>query len=247
MKIRRSLNIYLTSSLIISLVLSCVTPRKYDRALNEIARLRVDSTVLVNKVFDERYQRTDTLLEIQADLRKKAAKLDSISMWIRQRANYLDQLENNLGKELNDLVGGYLDTRQEDGNIYLTLDNKILFNTGSDDISGSGKAILKRLGNALNETDNEILVVGHTDNQPYVGEQMDNWDLSTMRALSVTRTLIGAGVSPDQLIAAGRASFNPVTGNNTDVGRLLNRRVEIIIHPNLYKIESYFKEVLPEL
>ena len=127
--------------------------------------------------------------------------------------------------------------RIEDNRTLIT--NDLLFRVGSFQLTDQGKQILKDIWNVLqNYPDREILIVGHTDNQPIAKEHVDvyrsNWDLSTWRALAVLHFLRYQTEAPEErLRVMGAGEFQPVADNSTPEGRSQNRRVEIIIGPRL--------------
>jgi chemotaxis protein MotB len=127
----------------------------------------------------------------------------------------------------------------KDGNVYVSLEEKLLFKSGSDVVDPKGKEALKSLAIVLNNT-NDITVVieGHTDNIPIKTNLFkDNWDLSTARATSIVRILtIDNGFDPSRITASGRGQFHPVKTNETDDGRSGNRRTDIILSPDLKEI-----------
>ena len=121
--------------------------------------------------------------------------------------------------------------------MYISLEEDLLFASGKYEVNSGGEAALQKLASALeSQKDIEILVEGHTDSIPFKGKGLlaDNWDLSVMRATSVVKVLTNnSSLDPLQLTAAGRAEFSPITSNKTREGRSANRRIEMILSPNL--------------
>lgn len=118
----------------------------------------------------------------------------------------------------------------------LKIMEKILFDSGSDKISNSGKELLDRLSAVLKDVKNrEIRVEGHTDNKPIGPNLIDkfptNWDLSTSRASQVVKYLSKGGVDPNVMSASGYSKYHPVSSNDTKEGREQNRRIEVILYP----------------
>ena len=89
-----------------------------------------------------------------------------------------------------------------------------------------------------------MLIEGHTDNVPYPskGAVLDNWDLSTKRATAIVRILMNNNVNPEQITAAGRSKYIPVSSNSSVAGKAKNRRIEIILAPNLDAINNLLEE-----
>ncbi|OUS02895.1 cell envelope biogenesis protein OmpA [Flavobacteriales bacterium 33_180_T64] len=123
--------------------------------------------------------------------------------------------------------------------VMISISDKMLFNSGSYKISSKADAILQKIANVINAEESlDVMIEGHTDNQlmKSSSEIKDNWDLSVLRATSVVKKLQNDySVSPEQLIAAGRSFYQPLTDNNTAVNRSKNRRTRIVILPNIDK------------
>ena len=120
------------------------------------------------------------------------------------------------------------------GQLTVNLMDKILFASGKAEIKTDGKRVLDKIAKTfLNRfPDREIRVEGHTDNVPFRGSVLNNWDLSTQRAISAVRYLqTRAGVDPARLAAVGYAYYRPIDTNKTSKGRSRNRRIEIIVMP----------------
>jgi chemotaxis protein MotB len=111
------------------------------------------------------------------------------------------------------------------------MSQNLLFSSGSEDIDWRGKQALMQVAEALKtNTDFEVVVEGHTDSD---GTAARNWDLSVLRATSIVKELTKYGVEPARIVAAGRGFYAPVAPNNTQQGKALNRRSEIILTPKL--------------
>jgi chemotaxis protein MotB len=126
-----------------------------------------------------------------------------------------------------------LTVREEDGKVYVSMEAKLLFASGSTVVDPNGKKALIDLANAIeNEVDMEIIVEGHTDTDKFSSSTYpkDNWDLSVLRATEVIKILTAnSNIKPAMLSAAGRSEYHPV--NAADKAK--NRRIEIILQPNL--------------
>lgn len=129
--------------------------------------------------------------------------------------------------------------------VYISISDKLLFSSGSSDISNKAKKLLGKVAKIIeNKPNMEVMVEGYTDNIPISSPTIqDNWDLSTMRATSVIRVLQNDfGIDPQRLIAAGRSEYLPLASNDTAEGRSTNRRTRIVILP---KLDQFF-ELLEE-
>ncbi|WP_047546204.1 flagellar motor protein MotB [Psychroserpens sp. Hel_I_66] len=123
--------------------------------------------------------------------------------------------------------------------VMISISDKMLFNSGSYKISNKANDILQKIANVINSEESlDVMVEGHTDNKLMKNNAAvkDNWDLSVLRATSVVRKLQDEyNVAPEQLIAAGRSFYKPLTDNDTSDNRSKNRRTRIVILPNIDK------------
>ena len=130
-----------------------------------------------------------------------------------------------------------LTVKVKNGKVYVSLAEQLLFGSGSIEVDQKGVGALQQLAKALkDQRDINIMVEGHTDNVPISKKSaymQDNWDLSVMRATSITKILVKGGVAPKQIVAAGKGEFSPLMSNDTPQNKQKNRRTEIIITPDL--------------
>ena len=130
---------------------------------------------------------------------------------------------------INDLKGKVI-FLEENNQVRLAMSDQLLFLPGDATLSRSGELVLNELAVMLNVHPSKILVEGHTDNNDISTPRFQsNWELSSARASSVTRHLIGMGISPSRLSAIGYADTQPIRANNTRQGRKVNRRVELVL------------------
>ena len=164
----------------------------------------------------------------------RVAELENI---INRKDSMVTSLKKSISKALIGLEGEGLTIEQRNGKVYISLEEDLLFASGKYVVNSGGIIALNKLATALsNQTDFAILVEGHTDDIPLSGKGMvkDNWDLSVMRATNVVKVLTkNPSLNPLQLTAAGRAEFVPISSNDTKEGRSSNRRIEMILSPNL--------------
>ncbi|QNJ99167.1 OmpA/MotB family protein [Constantimarinum furrinae] len=134
----------------------------------------------------------------------------------------------------------------EKGVVYISLSDKVIFKSGSYQISSRAKEILGKVATVINGKPNfEAMVEGHTDNVPYSnGLLLDNWDLSVKRATAIVRELQNLGVSPSRLVAAGRADYVPLVPNDSAENRSINRRTRILVLP---KIDQFYDMIEKEM
>ena len=136
----------------------------------------------------------------------------------------------------------------EKGVVFIQISDKLLFKSGSYDVTDKAKAVLAKVAKVVNDKpDFECMVEGNTDSVPYVGNGilLDNWDLSVKRSTSIIRVLSNdLKVNPAQLIAAGRSSYIPLVANDTPENRAKNRRTRIVVLP---KIDQFYEMVEKEM
>lgn len=130
---------------------------------------------------------------------------------------------------------GQLKVIIREGRMLIALANDVLFDSGKTEIKPDGQVALGQVAQVLASiADRKFLVAGHTDNVPIKTSRFpSNWELSTARAVEVTRFLVKNGMKPEVLTAAGHAEFDPIAKNDAPEGRAQNRRIEIVLEPNL--------------
>lgn len=140
-----------------------------------------------------------------------------------------------------------IEVNVEKGVVYISLSDKVIFKSGSYQISNRATEILTKVAKVINgKPDFEAMVEGHTDNVPYGkrGELLDNWDLSVKRATAIVRELQNLGVAPSRLVAAGRSEYVPLVPNTTAENRATNRRTRILVLP---KIDQFYDMIEKEM
>ena len=137
------------------------------------------------------------------------------------------------------ISSGKIKVSVRDGRMLVDLPSSVLFATGSAELQDAGKPTLAEVASVLKQfPTRQFLVAGHTDTVPIVKTVAfkDNWDLSAARALTVTRFLVEKGLRPRALAAAGYGEWDPVGNNKTEPGRQQNRRIEIVLLPNIAEL-----------
>lgn len=180
------------------------------------------------------------LTNLQKELNQRAAQIEELQQLIKKKETEMEQLKNAISNALLNFEGKGLTVEYKNGKIYVSMENKLLFNSGSWAVGTEGKKAVEQLASVLSENkDINVLIEGHTDNVPYTGTTIiDNWDLSVKRATAIVRILESKGVNPTQITAAGRSEYIPVATNETTEGKAKNRRIEIILTPNLDEISK---------
>jgi chemotaxis protein MotB len=170
-----------------------------------------------------------------AELEKQLEELEQSKLLAQKRmAMFQGLLEQFSGL----IQAGKLSVAIKDGKMVLEMPGDILFPSGSAVLSPEGKTVLAEVASVLrNIPGREFMISGHTDSDPITGGPYDdNWELSTERALGVVRFLEDKGVPPSNLSAAGYSKYKPEASNDSDPGKAQNRRVEIVIMPNLSEL-----------
>jgi chemotaxis protein MotB len=184
--------------------------------------------------------RDSSLAEMQKDLVVREQKVVDLQKRLAARDSALNRLKTRLNDALLGFTSSGLSITIDNGRVYVSLSNQLLFSTGRTDIDKRGKEALKELASVLNQqTDISILVEGHTDNQAVknLGAIKDNWDLSVLRATEVIRFLTIEGkMDPQRITASGRSEYNPIDSASTPDALAKNRRTEIILIPRLSEL-----------
>lgn len=205
----------------------------------------------LQKTQEDLQNQEDALRALEGSLLKKEEKLKQLTADLEAREKRVKELEDMINKKderlaaikkkLKDALLGFenngLTIEQKNGKVYVSLDESLLFASGSYTVGTRGVDALKKLAKVLEtNTDINIVVEGHTDNVPLKskGDIEDNWDLSVKRATSVVKIMTkNSKVDPKRLTAAGRSEYLPLDLSNTPEGRKKNRRIEVILTPKL--------------
>jgi len=187
------------------------------------------------------------LEKLQKDLASRSKRIDELEGLIAAKDAKMNALKTAVSNALTNFEGKGLTVVQRNGKVYVSMENKLLFSSGSWAVNAEGKKAVQQLGAVLAlNPDIAVLIEGHTDNVPYggTGQLTDNWDLSTKRATSIVQILReNSGIDPFNLTAAGRGEYAPVTTNTTAEGKAKNRRIEVILTPKLDEINQLLNEM----
>jgi chemotaxis protein MotB len=237
---------------------SCVAKRKYVSARARATQLQNDNMALNTRITgledsvnhlhkrigamgnenentaNQLYKAENELNMTKEQIAAQRARLQQLQAFITQQ----QQATENLRKKIADALAGFnsseLTVTMKNGRVYISMQESLLFPSGSAVVNPKGKEALAKVASVLNtNTDVNIDIEGHTDNVPiHTKAYPDNWALSTGRANSIAHVLIDEyAVSPVKLIASGRSQYVPVATNETAEGRAQNRRTEIILEP----------------
>ncbi|MVN92545.1 OmpA/MotB family protein [Mucilaginibacter aquatilis] len=206
----------------------------------ELSELQVTYNELNAKhvLLNKNYSANSTKInQLSGDLQKREARLREVEDILRKRDEATNALKNKLQQALLGFQQSGLTVDIRNGKVYVSLTDKLLFPSGSIVIDEKGKQALKQLAGVLNkETDINLSIEGHTDNQRVVnlGQIKDNWDLSVLRATSVSRYLTEIEkIDATRITATGKGEFQPIDKANTPEARSRNRRIEIVLTPRL--------------
>ncbi len=183
--------------------------------------------------------------KLAEDLKKREARLTEVEDILRKRDEATQALKDKLQKALLGFQQSGLTVEVKNGKVYVSLTDKLLFDTGSIIIDDKGQQALKELAKVLKtQPEINISVEGHTDNQRVnnLGQIKDNWDLSVLRATSVVRYLTDVEkIENSRVTATGKGQFQPVAEGATPEVRSRNRRIEIVLSPKLDELYQLIK------
>lgn len=257
---------YILASLIF--LTSCVSQKKYQASLtreqelnaknaelgnsitdlkNQIASLQTDNAKLVKQIDDAMKQASN--YSGQVNMTQKQLEAEQKRLWdLRKLLDQQKQAVENLRKKMADALVGFnsneLQVFVKNGRVYVSLQESLLFPSGSAMVNPKGKEALGTLAQVLNvNPDINVVVEGHTDSIPIHGKFQDNWALSTARATAIARILIDTyHVDPTRITASGKSKYDPVDTNDTPEGRQRNRRTEIILAPKLDELMQLIQQ-----
>ncbi len=230
--------------------------KNYDAALNGSDS---ETRNLLSKLENSQKslnQREEELNDLSEDLEKEKAeiallrkeldernkKLVELEKLIAAKDAQVDEIRQKVSKALIGFEGQGLTVTKKNGKVYVSLEEKLLFPSGSTELNERGKSAIIKLGKVLEvNEDIQITIEGHTDDVPVIpgSKFIDNWDLSVQRANVIIRILLAnSDIDPKRLTAAGRGPYVPVDPRKTEDARQKNRRTEIILTPDLDEIFS---------
>lgn len=196
-------------------------------------------------------KRADELAKLLEGTSGEKAKLDKLLAATSQQLEELNKQKaaaearaatyKKLTQQLRSMIDtGKLSVKIRKGRMLISLPNDVLFESGSAQLKKAGQDAVAQVAEALASfTDRQFLVAGHTDDKPIRSARFpSNWELSTARAVDVTRFLVAKGMKPESLGAVGYGEFDPVAPNDNDEHRGQNRRIEIQLQPNLSELPA---------
>lgn len=177
------------------------------------------------------------LAEKESLLNTQAARLAELQSILDKKDQQINELREKVSKALLGFQDKGLSIQMKNGKVYVSMDEKLLFASGSWTVSPQGREAIHELADVMAQNpDIRIMVEGHTDDVPLrgKGDIKDNWDLSAKRATSIVRLLLeNKVINPARVSACGRSEYVPLVPNETAENRAKNRRTEIILAPDL--------------
>lgn len=235
------------SWLLLSLIVltSCVSKKKYQAATTEAQNAKMANDSLTRRLNELQSQLNDAvssnkLLAEERDRYQKegeAAKNDlkQLQGTVDEYVDAMEEVRRKVADKMADYADRGAEVQYKNGMVYVNLQDELLFRKGSNRVGKDGETALGTLASVLNEHPNlKIMVIGHTDDR--AGRGGDSWTASTERANGVVRMLKDNKIDPARLTSAGQGQYNPIGDNSTAEGRAANRRTEIILAPEAFKL-----------
>lgn len=191
----------------------------------------------------------ERLNSLKKELDGKSSRVAELEGKLAAQDKNLRNLKESLSKALFEFEGKGLTVEQKNGKVYVSMENKLLFPSGSWTVSNEGKNAVEQLAEVLAKNpDIAILIEGHTDNDKIMGNLgggiTNNWDLSTKRATAIVNIIEQTnGIDKKNLTAAGRSEFAPIASNSSATGKAKNRRIEVILTPKLDEISKLLNDL----
>ncbi|CAM4126611.1 OmpA family protein [Flavobacterium antarcticum] len=190
----------------------------------------------------------ERLNKLMADFQERSNRVAELEGVISAQGESLKKLKATLSKALNAFEGKGLTVEQKNGKVYVSMENKLLFQTGSWTVGSEGRKAVVEVGKVLGQNPEiTVLIEGHTDNDKFagaMGQIENNWDLSTKRATAIVNILSeNKAINKQSLTAAGRGEYAPLASNETAEGKAKNRRIEIILTPKLDEISKMLNDL----
>lgn len=213
-----------------------------------IAELRRDKDELIQSSKDLTVltkQGATNLEKSLESLREKDLKINRLQDALNKKDSVTLALVTSLKKEVG-LDDPDIEVNVEKGVVFISLSDKMLFKSGSYEVTSRAREILDKVATVINsKPEFEALIESHTDTVPYQkGVLLDNWDLSVKRSTSIVRILEEHGIAPNRMMAAGRSEYVPLVPNDTAENRAINRRTKIYVIP---KIDQFYEMIENEL
>lgn len=205
---------------------------------SKVADLEKEKAEIQKAMLDLSSSSQTTIANSKMTITEQAKRLKNLQTLIQSQNDIVYKLKKTMADALINFKPDELGVSVKDGKLYVSLQEKLLFKSGSAVVDPKGKEALQSLAAVLSTTqDISMTIEGHTDNVPIKGKYEDNWSLSTERATAIVRILTkDYKMDARNIIASGRGDFYPIADNTTPEGKAKNRRTEIILSPNLSEL-----------
>ena len=215
---------------------------------DQIKNLKNQNSALLNNVGNLATlssKEAENLEKSLESIKEKDLQIKTMNEALNKKDSVTLALVTSLKGALGNLADEDIEVNVEKGVVYVSISDKLLFKSGSYNVSTRAKEVLGKVAKVVNDKpDIEFLVEGHTDNVPIKNKVLlDNWDLSVKRATSVVRVLQNDfKVDPKRMTAAGRSYYIPIANNSTAENRARNRRTRIVVLPKLDQFYNMIEE-----
>lgn len=228
--------------------------KSYD-ALEENSSGALSDNLALNRTLLEKLEAKEKALAkeearlklVEEKLRNRSKRVEELEAIIAAKDAKMRALKDAISAALTNFEGNGLTIEQRDGKVYVSMENKLLFDSGSWAVNARGREAVVALGKVLAENKEiAVLIEGHTDNVPYGGNGhiKNNWDLSTKRATAIVAILTeNRNIPKDNLTAAGRGEYAPIAPNSSADGKAKNRRIEVVLTPKLDEINKLLNDI----
>ncbi|MDT8307983.1 MAG: OmpA family protein [Bacteroidales bacterium] len=215
---------------------------KKEDVLNKMELELLSMKSELEKLEEQLKAKEQNLTIAAEELKQKEKRVYELQKVLTEKDSIVNALKNKVSAALYSFSDKGLSVEERNGKVYVSMENKLLFSSGSSKVGSEGEKALIELAKLLEQNkDINVLVEGHTDDVPYTGSGQikDNWDLSVLRATAIVRILVdNSDIDPKRLTAAGRSKYIPVAEGTSAEARAKNRRTEIILTP---KLDELFK------
>ena len=221
--------------------------QKLEQMESSLDLLKLNSETALQERITENEALLEKIAERENELADRMARVDELEGLIARQQEAMRTLKEKLSDALLNFEDKGLTVEARDGKVYVSMENKLLFQSGSWTVENEGQRAINGLGSVLADNpDIAVLIEGHTDNVPYSGKGplKGNWDLSTKRATAIVNQLLeNPNILPQNLTAAGRGQYLPIAPNATREGRAANRRIEVVLSPQLDEIKQIINTI----
>ena len=214
--------------------------RETTRLLQQLQETQEDLMTREDRLKDiekDLLEKERALKALSADLDSRNLRLNELEQMLARKDSVVNALHSTIASALRGFEGQGLSVYEKDGKVYVSLEEQLLFQTGSTIVDPEGVRALNDLAKVLEDNPEiDIMIEGHTDDVPVTPNprMRDNWDLSVLRATSIVRILLdGSSIDPNRLTVSGKGEYTPVDPGTTPEARRKNRRTEIILSPRL--------------